>query len=114
MEDLDKLITPAEAARRKGVSHPTIYSAIADGRLPGVHVLGRLALREDDVEAWEPINYAGRPGVKGRGGRPRGTPATPETRARLAEAQRHRWAKEKSDESVKKPAEVGWRGFRNG
>ena len=114
MENLDELLTPTQAAQRKGVSRPTIYSAIADGRLPGVRVLGRLALRESDVVAWEPINYAGRPGAKGRGGRPRGTPATPETRVRLAEAQRRRWAKEKEVEPEVKSAATAWSGFRNG
>lgn len=114
MTDESSLLTPGQAADLKGVSRPTIYSAIAQGRLPHVRVLGRLALREADVLVWEPVRYAGRPGAPGRGGRPRGTPATEATRQRIAAKQRQRWA-QRHGQTASPAAEtyIPWRGFRN-
>jgi len=89
-----KLITVSEAARLKGVTRTAIYGAIKDGRLPHTRVLGHLGLKEADVMAWTPREYGGRPGVKG--GRPRGTPVSAETKAQIAQAQRRRWARRKA------------------
>lgn len=83
------LLTPEEAAKLKGVTKALIYAAIADGRLPHVRVLGRLGLRKEDVLAWELKGYAGRPGPKA--GYTRG-PVSAETKARISEAQKRRWA----------------------
>lgn len=82
-----KLLTAAEAAQLKGVSRAAIYSAIAEGRLPHQRVLGRLAVREADVLAWMPQPYSGRR---------KGTPMSPEAKARISEGQKRRWAKRKS------------------
>lgn len=62
MDDLlkpDELLTPQEAAQRKGVSVATIYKAISDGRLPARRILHRLALSPVDVDAFEAGSYAG-------------------------------------------------------
>jgi excisionase family DNA binding protein len=53
-------ITVREAAARKGVSVPAIYRAIERGALPSAHVLGRVALRPADVDAYEPGSYGGK------------------------------------------------------
>jgi len=87
MADRQKLFTPDEAARLKGVSRTAIYSAIADGRLAHTRVLGRLALREADVVAWTPRPHSGRP---------KGIPTTDETKTRMSEAQKRRWAARKA------------------
>lgn len=88
-----KLLTVPEAAQMKGVSRSAIYGAITDGRLPAVRVLGRLALKEADVQAWQPVKYANRPGRKG--GRPKGIPVNPETKERISQSQKNRWARRK-------------------
>lgn len=86
MNDDQQYLTPDEAARLKGVSRTTIYSAIADGRLPHTRMLGRLALRKADVLAWVPRRYTGRP---------KGIPASAETRERMSQAHKRWWAKRK-------------------
>ena len=87
-----KLLTASEAAALKGVAISTVYAAVAAGRLPHQRILSRIGLRESDVQRWQPGGYAGRPGAKGRGGRPRGIPVSAATKARIAESQRQRWA----------------------
>ncbi|HEY0076117.1 MAG TPA: helix-turn-helix domain-containing protein [Abditibacteriaceae bacterium] len=91
----DELITPAEAAQLKGVSTAAIYGAIKEGRLPHTRVLRRIGLCRADVLAWEPRSYAGRPGAKG--GKPKGTPTSKETKRRISEAQKRRWARQKPE-----------------
>jgi excisionase family DNA binding protein len=54
------LITVSEAAVRKGVSRWAIYKAIADGRLRSQKELGKVALREKDVDKWQPAPSRGR------------------------------------------------------
>lgn len=92
---MEELLTVGEAAKLRGVSRSTVYTAVAGGRLPHVRVLQRIGLRKADVLAWEPITYAGRLGVKGRGGRPPGTPMSQEAKARISATQKARWARRK-------------------
>ncbi|MBV9467681.1 MAG: helix-turn-helix domain-containing protein [Abitibacteriaceae bacterium] len=92
-----KLLTPQEAATLKGVTRSAIYKAIAEGRLPHTRILGRVAIREDDVQVWEPIKYRGRPGRSG--GREPGTRLSDETKARISEAQKHRWTQRKREDT---------------
>lgn len=89
----EELLTAEEAAQLKGVTRAAVYLAIKEGRLPHTRVLGRLGVRQADVLAWTPIRYGGRPGRKT--GRTPGTPLSKETRERIAEAQKRRWAKRK-------------------
>ena len=87
------LLTPAEAATRKGVSRAAIYAAVAEGRLPHTRVLGRIGVREDDLVAWIPVQYGERAGRKG--GRPEGISMSEAARTRISEAQKRRWAQRK-------------------
>ena len=96
----DDLITPREAAKLKGVTRGAIYTAIAEGRLPHTRVLGHIGVRKADVLAWTPIRYAGRPGRPS--GRAVGTPLSEETKARISEGQKRRWAARKKAKSPKK------------
>jgi excisionase family DNA binding protein len=89
------LLSVQQAAQLKGVSPSAVYAAVADGRLPHVRVLGRIGLKENDIAAWVPRAYADRPGTPARGGRPLGLPISEETRSRMSEAQRLRWAERK-------------------
>ena len=88
--DAEKFLTPAEAAKLKGVSRAAIYAAIADGRLAHIRVLGRLALRTADVLAWTPTPHSGRP---------KGIPVSPETRARMSAAHKRSWERRKQQPS---------------
>jgi excisionase family DNA binding protein len=81
-----EFIGVAEAAACKGVSRSAIYKAVATGRLKAYRVLGKVALREGDVKAWQTFAAAGRP---------RGSSLSPETKQRIAKAQRERWARRK-------------------
>lgn len=56
---MENLLTPQEAAQRKGVAVQTIYKAIAERRLPSERVLGRIGLRPGDVDAYQPGSYGG-------------------------------------------------------
>ncbi len=80
------LITVSEAAARKGVSRSAIYKAIDSGRLKGHRVLGKVALREKEVEAWHTSASAGRP---------KGNRLSQATKARISESQRNRWVERK-------------------
>lgn len=95
-----KLLTVREAARLKGVSPTTIYTAIAEQRLPAITLLNRLALNEHDVMIYEPTRYKDRAGAKGRGGRPTGIAMSGEGKQRISEAQKRRWAERKTAAST--------------
>lgn len=82
-----KLLTPQEAAWLKKVSRSTIYSAIAEGRLPATRVLGRIAIQEADLKAWMPIPHAGRK---------KGFAVSPQAKTRMSQA-RSRWWKDKQE-----------------
>ena len=88
----NELITVDEAATLKGVTKAAVYAAVKEGRLPHERVLRRIAVRRDAVEAWQPIAYRDRPGSGPKGGRKAGSHQTEETRAKIAEAARRRWA----------------------
>jgi len=81
-----KLLTVAEAAKHKGVSRSAIYKAIEQGRLPSQRVLGRLALREDEVERWQPHVVTGWP---------KGRRVSDEAKAKISVSQKRRWADRK-------------------
>lgn len=101
--DGKKLITPQEAAKLKNVSRPAIYSAIAEGRLPSVRVLGRIGVREADVLAYQPVKSQARPnGIRGRGGKPKGILQSAEAKQKMSEAQKRRWALRKATHSQDK------------
>jgi hypothetical protein len=59
------------------------------GRLTAQSVLGHLALREADVEAWRP---------KERKGRRKGTPMSDDAKARISASQKERWKRRKRSE----------------
>ena len=82
-------ISVAEAAARKGVSRSAIYKAIATGRLQAHSILGKVALRERDVEKWQTSAVAGRL---------KGSRLSPEVKARISQSQRERWEKRKSEQ----------------
>lgn len=88
----NELLSVGQAAKLKGVSRTAVYHAISRGSLPHIRIINHIALREGDVLAWELVRYAGRPGSKGRGGRPKGIPMSAETKRRISEAQKQRWA----------------------
>lgn len=81
------ILTPAQAAKLKGVSRTAIYNALSDGRLQGVRVLGRIGIERKIVQAWKP---------QARVGRPKGQPMSAEQKTRIAQAQKQRWAKRKA------------------
>ena len=81
------ILTPAQAAKLKGVSRTAIYNALSDGRLQGVRVLGRIGIARSVLKAWQP---------QARVGRPTGRPMTEKQKATIAAAQKKRWASRKS------------------
>lgn len=84
----EDLLTIADAARRKGVSRSAVYKAIAQGQLAAQKVLGKMAARGADVEAWHP---------RERKGRRKGTPMSDAAKRRISEAQKRRWAKKRQE-----------------
>lgn len=90
----NQLITPEEAARMKSVSAAAIYAAVRENRLPHTRVLRRIGLRKTDVMRWEPRSYGNRIGA--RSGRAKGTAMKAETKARISESQKRRWAERKA------------------
>lgn len=89
-----QLLTANEAAQLKGVTIASIYAAVKEDRLPHTRVLRRIGLNKADVLAWVPRAYAGRPGTKS--GRPKGTPLSENTKKRISQSQKRRWAKRKT------------------
>lgn len=69
----EELLTPAEAAKRKGVAPATIYRAVNDGRLACVRILGRIGIRPADLDGFDAASYGGVQRAKKRRGpgRPR-------------------------------------------
>lgn len=86
----DDWLTAAEAAQLKGVTRSAVYKAMKQKKLQTERVLGRLALRRAEVEAWKP---------KERTGRRKGTRMSAEARERISEGQRRRWAALKEEKS---------------
>jgi excisionase family DNA binding protein len=63
-DELDKLISQAEAARFRGVSKQAIANLISRGRLKTVTVAGRILLYRSEVEAFAAQPKLGRPPKK--------------------------------------------------
>lgn len=82
------MLTVSQAAQLRGVSRAAVYLAIAQKRLRHSRLLGHLVVREADVKAWELA--AGK-----KRGRPPGKSLSDEHKARIAAAQKKRWAKRK-------------------
>ncbi len=78
----DTVLTADEVAALKGVTRSAVYAAIADGRLPHVRILGRLAIREGDARSWNPIRSPGRP---------KGIPMSLDAKKRISVTQKQRW-----------------------
>lgn len=85
------LLTPHKAAKLKGVSRTAIYSAIAEGRLKHIRILGRIAIKREHLLAWTPLPYAGRR---------KGTPMSDEAKSHISEGQKRRWAERKQQQST--------------
>jgi excisionase family DNA binding protein len=60
---LDDLITQAEAARLRGVSREAIYGLVARGKLSVVEIGGQKFVRRSEVENYTP-ETGGRPPTK--------------------------------------------------
>lgn len=88
---MEDLITAAEAAQIKNVSRSAIYKAISQGRLNARHVLGRMALNRNEIVAWIPLESKGRR---------KGTPMSEETKKRISESQKQRWAQQKRESDL--------------
>ena len=82
------IVTPAQAAKLKGVSRTAIYNALGDGRLQGVRILGRIGIARNALKVWQP---------QAQVGRPTGRPMTEKQKATIAAAQKKRWANRKAD-----------------
>ncbi len=63
-------ISVSEAAKRKGMSRSAMYQAVAEGRIPHVMLVGKIALKEKDVDAYEPLPNDQRKGVSLKARRP--------------------------------------------
>ena len=83
-----ELLTVQQAAQLRNVSRNAVYKAVTDGRLPCRRVLGHIGLRKTDVLAWDCKN-----------GRRRRQPMSAESRGKLSESQKQRWAKRKAESS---------------
>jgi excisionase family DNA binding protein len=59
----EELLTVEEAAARRGLKPPSIYKAVHEGRLPARRVLGRIAIRAADVDAYQSQRGGFRPGA---------------------------------------------------
>lgn len=80
---MDEYLTVSQVAALKAVSHKAVYKAVSEGRLPSTRVLGRIGLKPTDVEAWVP---------RARTVRRVSKPTSEETKRRISESQKLRWA----------------------
>lgn len=76
------------AAALAGVSRQSVYAAIARKALPRRYSQGTLVVREADLIEWR--------AAKTKRGRPKGRKQSNESKAKIAEAQKKRWATRKS------------------
>ena len=65
--DLQDLITQAEAARLRGVSREAIYGLVARGKLIAVEIGGQKFLKRSEVESYT-REIGGRPPTKAKSG----------------------------------------------
>lgn len=82
----DQFLSVSQVAQLKGVSRNAVYKAVSEKRLPSQQIVGHIALRVADVEAWNP---------RERTGRRQGVKFSEETKQRISESQRLRWQKRK-------------------
>ncbi|HEX9998608.1 MAG TPA: helix-turn-helix domain-containing protein [Abditibacterium sp.] len=80
---MDEYLTVSQVASLKGVSLKAVYKAVSEGRLSSTRILGRMGLRPADVEAWVPRVRTVRRVSK---------PTSEETKRRISETQKLRWA----------------------
>lgn len=85
----DQFLSVSQVAQLKGVSRNAVYKAVNEKRLPSTQLVGYIALRVSDVEAWIP---------RERTGRRQGVKPSEDTKQRIAESQRLRWQKRKQHE----------------
>lgn len=64
-DELQDLITQAEAARLRGVSREAIYGLVARGKLSVVEIGGQKFVRRSEVESYTP-EAGGRPPTKAK------------------------------------------------
>lgn len=83
------MLSVSQAAQLKGISRAAIYGAIARGRLAHQLIVGHIALRQADVEAWSPRGF--------KTGRPKGTPMSSEAKVRISQGQKRRWQQRKQE-----------------
>jgi len=67
------LLSIAEVAEMHGVSRSSVYLAVQENRLQSLVVARKVVVKRSDAEKYEPRAYRDRPGIKGKGGRPKGS-----------------------------------------
>jgi predicted DNA-binding transcriptional regulator AlpA len=82
------LLTVNQTAALKGVTRGAIYAALKRGALPHQVVLGHIAVRRQDAEAWTAVGH--------KAGRPKGKPMSDEAKQRMSQSQKRRWQQRKS------------------
>ncbi len=103
----EECLSVVDVTHLKQVSRTAIYKAILEKRLAAVTVAGHVVIPKIAADSWIPVESEERAGAKRRGGRPRGSKMTEESKARIARTQRLRWADRKRAQSdaVKPPQE---------
>ena len=84
-----KHLSVNQVAQLKGVSRNAVYKAVQQKRLASIRVMGIIAVRTQDAEAWIP---------KSRTGQRKGVRPTEETKKKMSEAHKKRWLKRKGNE----------------
>ncbi|MBA3804113.1 MAG: helix-turn-helix domain-containing protein [Acidobacteria bacterium] len=80
-DQLEDLITQAEAARLRNVSREAIYGLVARGKLGVVEIGGQKFVRRSEVEGYQP-EVGGRPKTQAARNRPGvGRPPNPKPKA---------------------------------
>lgn len=82
----DQYLSVSQVALLKGVSRNAVYKAVREERLASTELVGTVAIRRVDAEAWQ---------VRSRVGRVAGQPTSPEAKAKISASQRLRWQKRK-------------------
>ena len=78
----DDYLSASQVAKLKNVSRNAVYKAISEGRLLATQIVGVVAIKKTDAQAWEP---------KAAQGRRKGTRLSEEAKAKISESQRKRW-----------------------
>ena len=84
----DQYLSVSQVANLKGVSRNAVYKAVREGRLVSTKLVGVVAIRRSDAEAWS---------ARSRTGRKTGKPTSEEAKAKISVAQRLRWQKRMSE-----------------